>query len=179
MTPWQLLSERTLFDGRRPVLGRRFRLASGVEADFEIQKHGPTVVVLALTTEGRVITTRQFRPGPQQVLVELPGGLLNGGEDVLDAARRELSEETGYDAASVQHVTSYPNAGYSTWERHVVVATGCRRAAEPTPDLEEEIEVEVLTVAQLLVELRRGCSSEIAGAFLGLDALGLLNGKPS
>src|SRR3990172_6295035 len=63
-------------------------LASPVEA----------VNILALTAEGRVVLTRQYRPPIRAVIFDLPGGRVEPGEEPVDGARRELEEETGYRA---------------------------------------------------------------------------------
>ncbi|MGZ8695475.1 MAG: NUDIX hydrolase, partial [Gaiellaceae bacterium] len=94
---WEKLSERLSYDGFRKILTRRFRLPDGREADFDIFSSPDTVAVLALTEADEVILVREFRPGPEQLLYELPGGIVEDGETPEEAARRELTEETGYE----------------------------------------------------------------------------------
>ena len=60
------------------------------------------VVVLALTTEGRIVLVKQFRPAVEQITLEIPSGLIDPGESPAQTAVRELREETGYQAASVE-----------------------------------------------------------------------------
>src|SRR5262245_56116600 len=94
---WEKLGERTLYRGWRHVLGRTFRLPNGDEREFEVKVEAPSAVVLALRDDGQVVLVREFRPGPEEVLLELPGGEVEPGEDPHEAARRELLEETGYE----------------------------------------------------------------------------------
>ena len=67
-----------------------------MEEEFYISNEGPSTAVFALTTSNQVILARQFRPGPNAVLDELPGGAIEGGETPEQAGERELLEETGY-----------------------------------------------------------------------------------
>lgn len=94
VVPWELLGERILLDGFRRVLSRRYRMPSGEESDWEILDGGRTVAVVAVAEDGRVVVVRQFRPGPARVLLELPGGCVDPGESIVEAAARELLEET-------------------------------------------------------------------------------------
>ena len=71
--PWELLSERPRTDGWVPVVTRTYRMPDGSVSEWDI--HDPsfaTVAVLALTDDDRVVLVRQFRPGPGEVLWELP-----------------------------------------------------------------------------------------------------------
>jgi len=95
--PWQKLSEGLSYAGFRQVVTRRFRLPDGREADFDVVANPDTVAVVALTEAGEVILVREYRPGPETLLYELPGGAVDDGETPLEAARRELAEETGYE----------------------------------------------------------------------------------
>src|SRR5881296_1537349 len=92
-------------DGYRPILGRSYVLPDGVEREFEIKLEADTAVVLAVTDASEVVLVREFRPGVEELLLELPGGGVDTGEDPLEAARRELLEETGY-AAELEHAGS-------------------------------------------------------------------------
>ena len=97
--PWESLDEEYLF--RRPpwlVLRRqRFRLPNGREiADYWISEYPPWVNVVAVTRDDRLVLVRQYRPGIAAVHYELPAGVVDAGEDVETAAKRELREETGF-----------------------------------------------------------------------------------
>jgi ADP-ribose pyrophosphatase len=87
--------------GFRRVVSRRYRMPSGEASDWDILDGGRTVAVVAVTEDDRVVMVCQFRPGPGKVLLELPGGNVDGGESVEAAAERELLEETGFKATSV------------------------------------------------------------------------------
>jgi len=91
--PWQKRMETDVFASYRRISRKTFVLPNGAEAEFEIKQEPRCVGVLALTTRETVLLVQQFRPGPEAVLLELPGGGVNPGEDPAEAAARELLEE--------------------------------------------------------------------------------------
>jgi ADP-ribose pyrophosphatase len=170
---WRKLGEWPIRDGYRAIVGRRYRLPSGLEHEFEIKLEGETVAVVAFTPAQEVVLVREFRPGPEAELLELPGGAIDAGEGPVEAARRELLEETGYEAV-VEHVAVAFDCAYSTRRRHVCVGRDARRVAEPTPDDEESPVVELLSLDAFRAHLRGGQLTDVALGYLALDALGLL-----
>ncbi|MFN2472286.1 MAG: NUDIX hydrolase [Gaiellaceae bacterium] len=171
MRPWRKLSERDVYRGYRHVVARRFELPDGSEAEFEVIVNPETVAVLALTTEREVVLVREFRPGPERTLLELPGGLVDDGEDPLAAAGRELLEETGYEG-DVRLAGVHVASAYSTHRKHTALATGCRRGGDPAPD--EHVEVVLMPLAEFREHLRGGNLTDVAIGYQALDALNLL-----
>ena len=110
---WERVDERVAYDGYRRLLARRYRLPDGSEREFEIKDEGPTAVVVALTPEQRVVLVREFRPGVEEELLELPGGLVDEGEEPAAAAAWELLEETGY-RGEIVPLGSMVDCAYST-----------------------------------------------------------------
>ena len=173
MEPWARLGEEVVYEGDRTLTRRTFRRPDGGESGYDITLHGAVVAVLALDEDDRVVLTRQFRPGPERVLFDLPAGFVDDGESPADAAARELAEETGYEGSLREVGRTTPNA-YSTEVRHVFAATGCRRAREPQTEGDEEIEVGLVTVDRLRELLRGDQLTVVDAAYLALDALGRL-----
>jgi ADP-ribose pyrophosphatase len=173
MERWRKLEEHVAYAGRRRVLGRRFQLPDGDELDFEVKDEQEIVTVVAMTSERQVVLVRQFRVGPEKILLELPGGALEPGEDPLEGARRELREETGY-SGDVRPVGTTFHCAYSTRSINAFVATDCRRVGEPAPHEGEVIEVVLVGLEAFREHLRSGRLTDVAAGYLGLDALGLL-----
>ena len=134
---------------------------------------GDTAVVLALTPESEIVLVREFRPGVEDMLLELPGGGIDAGESPNDAAARELLEETGY-AGAVEEVGSIVDCAYSTRIRHVFVARDVRPVREPSPDRGEGTEVALLPLERFREHLRSGRLTDVGPGYLALDFLRLL-----
>jgi ADP-ribose pyrophosphatase len=174
--PWQLLSERPRIDGWLPVTTRTYRMPDGSVSDWDIHTISfTTVAVLALTHDDQVVLARQFRPGPAAVVLDLPGGIVDPGEDLLTAAVRELREETGYICESIESAGSCWAFGASTWRRHVTIARGCRLDGAVTSwGGDEYCEPVVVTIDGLRDIARRGDSTDVDLVYLALDAADLL-----
>lgn len=102
-------------------------MPDGNIVDWDVLEGGRTVAVVALTADQDVIMVQTFRPGPGRVMVELPGGNVEPGEDVEAAARRELIEETSYVPGEIQIIGQTWLASYATHQRFAAIATGCHR----------------------------------------------------
>ena len=171
---WTKLSERTILDGWRKIVGRRYRTPDGVEREFEIKIEEDTAVVIALTTSRDVVLVREYRPGPEEALLELPGGAIDPGEGPLDAARRELLEETGYQADDLRPVGSMADCAYSTRVRHVFVAEQATRVRDPAPHDGEFPEVVLMPLEEFRDHLRSGRLTDVGPGYRALDELNLL-----
>ena len=113
------------------------RLPNGKSAVREVVRHIGAVCVVALTDRNEVIIEKQFRYPFGRVLTEIPAGKLDSkDEDPLDAAKRELREETGYTADSWEYLgVYYPTVAYTDEIIHIYLARGLHCG---TQDLEED-----------------------------------------
>lgn len=171
---WRQVGEDVVIhDGWVKVSRRTYQLPDERLAEWDMFGGGQTVGVLALTPEGRLVMVRQFRPGPDRVVLNIPGGFVDTEETPLEAAARELTEETGYTSTELEHVVTAMSAS-STGQRHVVIARDCRPGGVMKLDEFEDCEPVVLSVAEVRAELRAGRMTGNELVYLGLDHAGLL-----
>lgn len=115
------------------------------------------VNVLALTDEGQVVLLRQFRPGTGQVCLEIPGGMIEPGEDPCAAAARELAEETGFTGGTLELLGKVaPNPAIQNNALYTVLARGVAQTQPPTPDDGEVLSVSVASLAECQQKLLSG-----------------------
>lgn len=123
-------------------------LANGKISRREIVEHPGAVIVIALTADDQIVLIKQFRKPVEAVVIEAPAGLVNKGESLVVAAKRELKEETGYVAGKTKKLLSaYTSPGYSTELIHYFLATNLKPGPQAT-DEDETIEVMLLTIDQ-------------------------------
>jgi ADP-ribose pyrophosphatase len=170
---WKKIDEKLIKDGWRKIIRRRFVLPDGKEADFEIKKEAEAVCVLPITKNNKVVLAKQFRPGPEKLLLELPGGCVDKNETPEEAIKRELIEETGY-TGDIKFVQTILDCGYSTRIRHCFVATGCYKLKDPVPEETEFIEVVEIPLDDFRNHLRSGQLSDVDVGYISLDYLKLL-----
>ncbi len=166
---WRCLEERPAFSGHVRVVTRTYLLPNGETMDWDIVLGGTTVAVLARADDGRFVLVRQYRPGPGRVLLELPGGKVEGGEDPVAAAARELREETGFEASTLTLVGGTWSNSQATTRRYAVLAEGCRQVGDPTPEPGEFCETALLDREALVAHLRTGELTDLDIAYLCLD----------
>ena len=149
---WTLLSTRQVADYRILRLREdRYRFEpTQQEADFVVCDSRDWALVIPVTPDGQVVLIRQYRHGVRQVVLEIPGGVLDDGETPEASAARELREETGYAAESIRLVGKmFPNPALNNAYVHVLLAEGCRMAGEPQPDPFERIDVILRPLADI------------------------------
>ena len=146
----------------------RVSLPNGATTYREYIKHPGAVVVLAILDDGSVLLERQFRYPMGRVLIELPAGKIDPGEDVLACAKRELQEETGYTASDWQYVTTIHNAiAYSDEHLDLFLARGLT-AGPSKLDEGEFLETFSASLPDMLDMVRNGQITDvktIIGAF--------------
>ena len=129
------------------------------------------VAVVPFTGDGQVVLVKQFRPPVGKYVVEFPAGLRDREETLMETARRELLEETGYGAGLMTEVANGPlSAGASTELLTVYVASRCVYAGRQRLDPNEEIEIIKLPVEGFLERIG---ALENANTLIDLKLYGL------
>ncbi len=144
------LSRKLLYSGKILDLHlEEVRLSNGVESTRELITVADAVGVVALPDSETVLLIRQYRKAVEQVLLEIPAGKIDPGEEPLPAMKRELLEETGYEAASWKRLCGYYSApGFSTELIHLYL-TKELTLKDAQPDEDELIELAPTPIVEL------------------------------
>jgi len=172
----RIVSSRRIREAWPPISVDEVELPSGLKRDWIRLHFGTSAAVLALTTERRVVLTREYRHGLGRVAISLPGGVAHDGETPEACARRELLEETGLEADKFMHLYEGNNlTGYLEGTLHLFFAPDCRPTTR-RPDRDEVASLELLTPLAALDRARRGEfeSTVVTLAILLADARGWL-----
>ena len=155
-----LASER-VYEGR--ILNLRvdeIRTPTGVEALREIVENGGAVAIVALDDQQRVVLVRQYRHAVRSLIIEVPAGKLDGDEDPLEGAERELREETGFRAGRYERLGSfYPAPAWSTELVYLYLAT--HLTPGPTHlEADEAIELLHVPLAEAIAMIHSGAITD-------------------
>ncbi|HQA47499.1 MAG TPA: NUDIX hydrolase [Bacillota bacterium] len=135
------LESKRVYEGR--IINLRLDsvvLENGNTAMREVVEHPGAVGIVALKENGDIVMVKQYRKAVEQVLLELPAGKLEQGENPLDCAARELTEETGYTAGDLRYLVSfYTSPGFSNEVMHMFLATDLKEGKND-PDDDEMVE---------------------------------------
>lgn len=128
-----------------------------VRRDFVVVDAPDWVNVLAHTKDDRLVLVNQFRYGIDAFSWEIPGGVIEAGEDPVLAGLRELQEETGYAGKHARLLASvHPNPAFMRNRCHLVLVEECELVAPPSWDHDEEIEVAAVRVEEVYARARSG-----------------------
>jgi len=157
--PWKVLHSKTLLSRRWLELSEQHvALPNGHAIEqFPVIRAPDWASTLCVTEDGRVLLVRQYRHGIGGTSLELPAGVIEAGESPLQAAQRELREETGFEAdqwLALSSVATEP--ARHTTRAHFFCALGGRRVQAPALDDSEELELVELDKQELLGLIERG-----------------------
>ena len=155
------VSGETVFEGRIVrVTVDQARLPDGKLAVREVVYHPGGVAILPLDENNNVTLVRQYRYPIGQLLLELPAGKLDPGEDHRPAAARELSEETGLEAGELTYLGYIlASPGFCDEALHMYLARGLTRKQQH-PDEDEFLDVVTMPFDQLLAQVNRMIAAE-------------------
>jgi ADP-ribose pyrophosphatase len=145
----RVIESRRLYDGR--VVNLRVdtvEMDGGRRAQREVVEHSQAVAIVPVAADGRLVLVRQYRLPIERVMLEVPAGSLDPGEDAETAAQRELQEETGFRAGRIERLGGFWVApGYCTEYIHVFAALNLEESRLEA-DEDEQIEVTLVEPAE-------------------------------
>ena len=146
----------------------RVTLPNGVTADLEIIRHPGAAAVVPVKDDGCVILIRQFRHAAGGFIYEIPAGKLHYGEDPKDCASRELEEEIGYRATTLEFLTSiFMAPGYTDEVIHIFKGTGLTPGTQKL-DQDEVLEILEWPLETAMAQIQDGVIQD-AKSIIGLQ----------
>jgi ADP-ribose pyrophosphatase len=173
----KIVNSQKIFSGKTVELYQDFVIEpEGRAATREVVRHRPAVVILPLLNPNEILLIRQYRYPVDDYLWELPAGSIEAGETPMEAASRELEEETGYHAESLAELASfYSTPGFTDERMHLFLASNLTKTATK-PDEDENIETHSISRPKVYAMLFGGDivdAKTIAGLLLAKSKLNL------
>lgn len=159
MKPWVVKESQTVVDRRwLRVHSQHIELPHGGEiGEFHLIEAPDWAAVLAKTEDGQIVFVEQYRHGATRTSRELPAGVIDRGETAEAAARRELLEETGYEAAHIEPLlTVNTEPSRHTNKAHFYFASGARLVGSQQMDPCENIHVVLMDPSEILGAIEQG-----------------------
>ena len=120
-------------------------------------KMSDSSVILPITPDNKILIIKQYRESLDDFSLELPAGFIDKHEKPIDAAKRELLEETGYSATDLKHLTRYyPVQGHNLQYIDCFVATKLKKISEPKLDDDEFVTVEKIPLKKIISMIKSG-----------------------
>ncbi|SHE41010.1 ADP-ribose pyrophosphatase [Desulforamulus putei DSM 12395] len=151
------LSSKRVYEGR--ILNLRVDqvlLPNGKESGREVVEFSEAVTIVAVTEDKKVLLVTQYRYPVSEVLLEAPAGKMDPRENPVACARRELQEETGYTAGSLEKICEfYTTPGFTNELMHVFLARDLT-PGEQSPDEDEFVQVEAVPLQDAIAMIYNG-----------------------
>lgn len=156
-TKWELIKKEPVFESKWMTIEKRsYRLPTGeIKEDYYHLNRPDYVLVLAIDEQDRILLERQYRRGVDEFVYELPAGWINEGEKPIEAAKRELREETGALGEGDSTVEIFPQPGFSSMKAHVAVLK-VNSQGEHSRDADEHLTAEWVSKQQVRAMVKDG-----------------------
>lgn len=180
MQKWNILESKYII--KRPWATLRvdkLELPNGnIKDEYYVLEYPTWVNMVAITEDEKVLFVKQYRHGAQQIMVELPAGVVEEGEEPEIAAKRELLEETGYAFDSIEYICElFANPATSGNLTYTYLLKGGKKIQEQELDSSEDIEVVEMSIEeakQFLFANKIGQALHTSALFYTFKKMGLL-----
>ncbi len=168
-----------IFEGKILKVRRdKVELPDGKVADREIIEHSGGSGVLAVTEDDEILLVKQYRRPYDEVTYEIPAGKLNIGESPEENARRELSEETGYEAdVLIDFGKVYPSPGYTGEIIRIYFAPNAVKAGDAHTDEDEYLSLVKMPVSEARRLIEEGTKIYDSKTIIAITKYLLMKGK--
>lgn len=158
--PWKILNSQEIFKiGFVSLRREQCELPSGkIMPGYYIMEFSNWANIIPLTSEGKIVFVEQYRHATGEVTLEIPGGARDSEdkETAEQAALRELLEESGYVGDVIATRKHRPNPAIQNNWMHTCLAINCKKVAEPTPDLYEDLRTVELSIEEVQQKIAAG-----------------------
>ncbi len=173
MDPKKINEKIHKIDKRNTSVNKTFLFPNGKEESFLIRTNRNFTFTLGITKNSKIILAKQRRPGPEKRLFEMPGWVIDEGEEPLQWAKREFLEETGY-TWEFEYVRAYDSSPYSDSKAHLFLAKNCEKISEQSLDTGEIIETWEYSIEETMKLLRKNDFLNVWRIYRCLDHAKLL-----
>lgn len=159
----ELLNENVVFDCCRfNVVKKEYKREDGVNFERLIVNPGNAVMILAVTDNNEIVFVEQMREAVGKVCLELPAGMIDKGELPIEAAKRELEEETGLISNDFELLLEgYPSAGYTSEKLYIYLARNFSEGKVHLDETEEIVSIKKIPVKKVLELVKENYFEEL------------------
>jgi 8-oxo-dGTP pyrophosphatase MutT (NUDIX family) len=156
---WQIIKDTKVFE--TPIFNlheREVKPAGENEpSDFYVLDAPEWINIIALTPDREIVLVEQYRHGIDEVTLEIPGGMVDPGESPIEAAKRELAEETGFTSDSWELIgKSSSNPAFLTNFTHLYLVENCKKTEDQQTEGTEDIDVHIMKLKDFMSLIRNG-----------------------
>lgn len=159
----KLLEEKEVYKCCRfNIIERQYQRDDGVKYSRFSVNPGDAVIVLPVTEDGKIVFIEQMRESVGKVCLELPAGIIDSGENPIDAAKRELEEETGIIAKDLELLLDgFPSAGYTSERIYIYLAKNFEIGNINLDESEEILSIKKIPIEETLSLIAKNYFEEI------------------
>lgn len=140
-----ILNSKLIYDGPVKLKLDTFKL-NGKTFKKEVIEHNPSVGIIPIINNKEIILIKQYRHAVNEVLIEIPAGKIETNESPIDAAKRELEEETGFEGELTPLTDCYLAPSYDTEMMHLFTANNISKIKNPSFMMDEDENISNISV---------------------------------